>query len=113
MIFSPFQVLLKFETLVNNKNTSAYFIEFYKINQDNLFKISHPYTLVYRSDESDATVYFLESRISNQDFDRVLKIELYKKESYKKKGFTLTTLRHLLSQPNQTLKVDRVDSRVR
>lgn len=55
-------------------------------------------------------VYFNESRLSNGDPDRVLKIDIFKKESFDRKGFALTTLGTLLKDQYQELIVDRVDS---
>ncbi|XP_035703638.1 copine-9 isoform X2 [Folsomia candida] len=116
---SPYGVLLQFG-LQSEKSTADYFVELHKLNQDNAFELSHPYTLVYRSELDEVLanflvsdgkrVYFNESRLSNGDPDRVLKIDIFKKESFDRKGFALTTLGTLLKDQYQELIVDRVDS---
>jgi hypothetical protein len=105
----------------SDKPAADYYIELHKLNQANAFEICYPYTLIYRSELDDILpifpdrtntkpIFFLESRLSNGDFDRVLKVDIFKKETFERKGFALTTLGTLLRDQSQLLNVDRVDS---
>jgi len=115
-----FQVLIQFG-IQSEKPASDYYIELHKLNQANAFELGFPYTLLYRSELdqilpsfptqiNSKPIFFLESKLSNGDFDRVLKVDIFKKETFERKGFALTTLGTLLRDQSQTLSVDRVDS---
>jgi len=80
-----------------------YYFEIYKLNDQTLFEITHPYTLIHRSElidhaggEDDCWNYLVlpVARICNGDMGRVIKLEVYQADHPNiPRGFALTNLR--------------------
>jgi hypothetical protein len=99
-----------------------YYFEVYKLNEQTLFEIPHPYTLIHRSElikhsgaEDDCWNYIVlpVSRICNGDMGRVLKLEVYQADHPNvPKGFALTTLRKMLIERELVIPINRLDGKV-
>lgn len=84
-------------------------LEVSKLNPDSLFDIPYPYTLVYKTEEihyddinSKRGYWNLSSttlaKVANENYNRVLKFELYERYHNEAYGFSLTTLKKIFDE---------------
>lgn len=110
-------VILQFALLLKKPSRKEFCLEIHKLNEEGLFQLQQPYTLIHRSEimrDPEKCGYWHHinvplSRLCNGDYERILKLVVYDPDRNFRNGvrtgscFALTTLRKLMNENERRL----------